>query len=364
MDRSLTLEGFIRLKIAYGMNTARAFSVYTKLISGIEIDKKDKNKIDKVSKKEIKSIIEECDKSDIRIIKFTDSDYPYPLRYINGPPLLLFCRGTLPDFFNYPTITIVGPREVSDYGKKAAYSLGLKLGKAGFTIVNGAAKGADSYALKGAIESGGIPVGVLACGLNSDYLPCSKDFIEEIVKHGCILSEEFPSNGVIRASFPHRNRIMAGLSRATVVVEGGVRSGALITAKHAANQGSDVLVIPGNPSLKEYKGSNQLIRDGAIPLLELDDIFDLYMHMYSDHIDKEKAYGDFVIKNDKINENKSLEGLSKNAIILYNNIKTNKFTADDLLSDEYTNDDIMSSLTELELQGFIKSLPGGLFEVC
>lgn len=363
MDTRLDLNSFLRLKIAFGLSVAKAFKVYNRLIAGEEPEPADKKRYNSVKNSEIKKVIEDCNNNGIEIITFTDTRYPDCLRNIYSPPLVLFAKGSLPDFFDTPTITIVGPRNVSDFGKRAAYSLGLRLSKAGFTVVSGAALGADSEALNGAIDGGGIPVGVLACGILSDYLPANRGLRAQIAEKGCLISERLPFENAGKYAFPVRNRIMAGLSRATVVIEANEKSGALITAKYAVEQGRDVFAIPGNPTLECYKGSNNLLRDGAIPLIDASDIFNLYLPLFSDKIDLEKAFTKSDRKIAKKIKNKSVSGLSKNAAILYNSINNINFTADDMLTTGLSGDDILSSLTELEFLGFIKSLPGGLFEV-
>lgn len=363
MDRGFDLKSFIRLKLAFGISYTKIFDVYNKQISGQTLNAQEKTKIESISEALICKTIDDCKTNGIDIITFTDKRYPECLRNITAPPIVLFIKGNLPDFLDTPTVTIVGPRKVSDFGKRAAYSLALRLSKAGFNVVSGAALGADSEALKGAIAGGGVPIGVLACGLCNDYPLQNRELRNNIAKTGCLISECTPYEGATKFSFPIRNRIMSALSLATVVVEAGEKSGALITAKHALDQGKDVLVIPGNPTLQYYKGSNALLRDGAIPLLDASDVFSLYLPRYPEKIDLNKAFSKDNEKKTKKLKNKSVSGLSKNAAILYNTIDNNNFTADDMLRTGLSGDEILSSLTELELSGFIKSLPGGLFEV-
>lgn len=150
------------------------------------------------------------------------------------------------------------------------------------------------------------------------------------------------------------------------MVEADEKSGSLITASYACDYGKELFVIPGNPTLNEYKGSNKLLRDGARPLLDASDIFSEYMALYGDKIDLEKAYKrqetEKIEENSKKDVKKLPFGLSKTAEMLYNNLDKQKFSADDLLSLGITDDELISALTELEMEHLIKAMPGGFYE--
>ena len=157
---------------------------------------------------------------------------------------------------------------------------------------------------------------------------------------------------------------MSGLSLGTVIIEAGKRSGALITANHALEQGKDVFVIPGMPNMKQYEGSNALLRDGAKPLLDTSDIFNEYIPLYSDKIDIEKAYKT-VPKPEKVKNNKKILNvtLSNHAKIVYNCLDKEKFYPDDL-NTGLSPSDLLSALTELEMEFIVRALPGGQYELC
>lgn len=307
-------------------------------------------------------ILTECCDSGIRVTAITDFDFPDRLRNIPAAPLVLYSKGTLPDVDREPLFCIVGPRLVSDFGAKAAYSLAARLAKAGMPIVSGGAVGSDTCAHKGALKNGGRTIAVLACGIDSGYLPENRGLREEIACNGCLVSEYPPSASVRKYHFQARNRLMSGLAVGTAVIEAGERSGALITAHHAAEQGRDVFVIPGNPTLPQYKGSNALLRDGARPLLDASDIFNEYLPQFPDKIDLERA---FLIQQNHapqaIVKKKFNEGLSKDAKIVYNQLNKQKFTADDLAGTGLADDALISALTELEIEQYIKALPGGFY---
>lgn len=306
-------------------------------------------------------IFEECEKSGITLIQYGDSRYPDMLAQIDNPPLLLYVKGEIPDFDNLPSISVVGPRKVSEYGKKAAFSLGLRLAGAGMIVVSGGALGTDFSAHSGALKAGGKTVLVMGCGINSSYLSETFALRKAVTENGCLISEYPPSASATKYSFPVRNRIISALSLGTVVVEAPAKSGALITASHALEQGRDVFVIPGSPSAKEYEGSNALLRDGAKPLLDLSDIFGEYIHRFPDKIDIEKAY-----EKEEKKENKNLlnETLSKEAKIVYNHLDKHKFYPEEIKNTGLSSNEILSALTELEIEFLIKALPGGCYELC
>ncbi len=333
----------------------RQLNIFTKG----ELEKIDKTKIAQAEK-----IIEYCKRENIRIITFADRAFPNALKQIYNPPLVLFVLGEFPDFDNTPTISIVGPRNVSDFGKRAAYSLGYRLAKSGMLVVSGGAVGSDTYAHIGALKSGGKTVLVMACGFGVSYLEENRALRNHIVNHGCLVSEYPPFTPVTKYTFPVRNRLISALSSGTVIVEAGKRSGALITANHAIEQGKDVFVIPGSPEAKEYKGSNALLRDGARPLLDASDIFNEYVALFPDKIDIEKAYKKepkplSPQKNKKILN----ETLSNEAKIVYNCLDTQRFYPDELDTGLNPNQ-LLSALTELEMEFIIRALPGGQYEIC
>ncbi len=324
-----------------------------------ELEKMLKTPIDKAEQ-----IIEECKQSKITLIKYDDEIYPATLKNICNPPIVLYVKGSFPDFDNIPVISIVGPRKVSEFGKKAAYSLGYRLSKAGFTVVSGGAVGSDTYAHIGALKGGAKTVLIMGCGFNVSYLEENRALREYIEKNGCLISEYPPETPITRYTFPVRNRLISALSLGTVVVEAGSRSGALLTANHAMEQGRDVFVIPGTPDRAEYKGSNALLRDGAKPLLDASDIFNEYITLFPDKIDIEKAYKKEP-KPLEVQKNKKIlnETLSNEAKIVYNCLDTQKFYPDELNSGLNPNQ-LLSALTELEMEFIIRALPGGQYEIC
>ena len=328
-----------------------------------------KSELERIKDKDLTyslEIIEDCKKNGIEIIPLGSSKYPYCLSVIEDAPLILYVKGNMPDFDKTPTISIVGPRKISDFGKKAAFSLSFRLAKSGFCIVSGGAVGGDTYAHAGAIKAKGKTVIVLGCGILNDYLPQNKALRKEVAINGALISEFPPRADATKFTFPIRNRIVSALSLGTVVIEASSKSGALITARHAAEQGRDVFVIPGQPDKKEYIGSNALLRDGAKPILDVSDIFGEYILRFPDKINIENAFKDPILddreKTDKKIEKNLPEGLSKEAKIVYNYLDKQKFLPEEVLGCGIETDSIISALTELEMEMLIKAIPGGMYE--
>ena len=311
-----------------------------------------------------KEILEKCNRLGVSVVTFHSEGYPTPLKQIENPPIVLYVKGKMPDFENTPSVTIVGPRRVSDFGKKSAYSLGYRFARSGMVVVSGGAVGSDTFAHIGALKAEGITVLVMPCGFSVSYLEENRALREHIANKGCLISEYPPDMPVTSFTFPVRNRLLSGLTLGTILVEAGQRSGALITANHALNQGKDVFVIPGLPNMKQYKGSNALLRDGAKPLLDASDVFGEYIVRFPDKINIEKAYKE-APKHEKEKNNKTTLQitLSNSAKIEYNCLDKQKFYPDDLNSG-LSPSDLLSALTELEMEFIIRALPGGQYEIC
>lgn len=200
-----------------------------------------------------------------------DDDYPRRLRDIDTPPPVLYLRGNvLPD--DDWAVAVVGTRRTTQYGRQVADELGAFLAHNGVTVVSGLALGVDSVAHQAAVNAGGRTLAVLAHGLDQVYPPKNRALAQQIVEHGALISDYGLGVPPDATNFPPRNRIISGLSIATVVVEAGQTSGALITAGFAAEQGREVFVVPGNIYAPQSKGANRLIQQGAQPLLNFEDL--------------------------------------------------------------------------------------------
>ncbi len=235
------------------------------------IDKKISFNIKKGNIQKAREIIEKCKKKGIGIISFIDSNYPEELKDIYYPPLVIYYRGN-PEVLKKRKIGIIGTRKPTKYGREVAYEFSKKIAKHGIVIVSGGARGIDTLAHKGAIDSEGETICVLGSGVDVVYPPENKRVFKEIEKKGIILSEYPPGTKPFSYHFPMRNRIIAGLSELILVVEAGEKSGTFITVKWALDMGKDIFVIPGEIYSPKSRGPNFLLKQGAIPATEPSDI--------------------------------------------------------------------------------------------
>ncbi|HTQ40653.1 MAG TPA: DNA-processing protein DprA [Pirellulales bacterium] len=217
--------------------------------------------------------IEICRRGQVQIITELDDVYPRLLRDLPDPPGVLFVRGQLLPA-DALAIAIVGSRHATHYGITQTERLASGLARAGFTIVSGLARGIDAAAHRGALTAGGRTIAVLASGVLNVYPPENQQLAEEIAAHGAVLSESPPRFEPLRGMFPQRNRIISGLSLGVLVVEASLRSGALITARHAMEQGRDVFAVPGPITSRMSHGCHRLIRDGAKLVETVDDVLE------------------------------------------------------------------------------------------
>jgi DNA processing protein len=212
-------------------------------------------------------------KRKVKIVTIRDDAYPASLRYINGAPILLYMAGEIikEDIF---AIGVVGTRDYTAYGKNVTSKLSGELASAGVTIVSGLARGIDTFAHQSALAAKGRTIAVLGGGIAAMYPPENRGLAQEIARHGAVISEYPMMEQPSRISFPLRNRVISGLSLGVLVVEADVRSGALITAQCALEQGREVFAVPGNITNEFAKGTNQLIKDGAKLVEEYTDVIE------------------------------------------------------------------------------------------
>jgi DNA processing protein len=213
----------------------------------------------------------------IRFLARSDPSFPSLLQAIHDPPPGLFLRGDADAaLLARPAVAIVGARACSAYGRQIARSLGRDLAAAGLVVVSGLARGVDAEAHRGALEAVGSTVAVLGCGIDRDYPAAHRELARQVATTGLVVSEYAPGVEPAPWRFPARNRIVAGLCAATVVVEARERSGALITADFALEEGREVLAVPGEITSALSAGSNALLRLGATPLTCAQDVLESY----------------------------------------------------------------------------------------
>jgi DNA processing protein len=206
-------------------------------------------------------------------VVWSDAAYPVALTTIVDPPPMLWTLGCVAAF-SAPAVAIVGARAASPYGVSVAEQLAADLAARGLTIVSGLARGIDSAAHRGALSAGGATVGIMGSGVDVMYPPEHASLARDMQQRGAVASELVPGTPPLPHLFPQRNRIISGLSRAVVVIEAGEKSGSLITARSALEQGRDVLAVPGNVLSGRNRGAHALLRDGAKIVESADDILE------------------------------------------------------------------------------------------
>jgi DNA processing protein len=216
-------------------------------------------------------LVDRCTQLGLKVLIWDDAEYPARLKELPSPPPVLYLRGSLKDADGL-AVAVVGTRKASAYGREVARLFASALAANGITVVSGMARGIDSEAHQAALERNGRTLAVLGCGADVIYPPEHKRLAQRIAESGAILSDYAPGTPPDAANFPPRNRIIAGLALATLVVEAGEESGALLTACYAAEAGRDVFAVPGSILNAASKGCNRLISDGAQPAIAPDEL--------------------------------------------------------------------------------------------
>ena len=222
-------------------------------------------------------------KNNINVLNISGKFYPKLLKEIFYPPPVLFYKGNQILKSDY-LLAIVGTRKCSAYGKDVARYISRQLSKIGITIVSGMASGIDYWAQKAALEEKGSSIGILGCGIDIIYPPENKDLYNQLLATGSLLSEFFPGTPPLKSNFPARNRIISGMSMGVVVIEAGIKSGALITGEFALNQNREVFAIPGSIFNSESQGCHKLIKNGAKLVENIDDILEEISQYYKNVI--------------------------------------------------------------------------------
>ncbi len=235
------------------------------------------------------TILRSCRQKGIGILPIVDRAYPARLRNTPDAPVVLYYKGILPDWDKAPFIGIVGTRKASAYGLQVARRMGNQIAACGGFVVSGGASGADAAAMQGSLDAGVPVVGVLGCGVDVVYPRSNRRLFEATVDNGCLISEYPPGGEPLAWHFPARNRIISGISSGVLVVEAPLKSGSLITARFALEQGRDVFVVPGNIDNPACEGSNLLLQEGATPVLSGWDVISSYEFLYPGKLKKQLA---------------------------------------------------------------------------
>ena len=351
---------------------------------------------------EAERILDFCQSKNVGILTYFDEKFPQSLRKIKNPPVLLYYRGTLPDFNSAFLASIVGTRKLSSYGRKHTFSLASDLASAGAVIVSGMAIGIDGVALAGAVSANMPTVAIIGSGIDVCYPMQHKRLAREIVKRGCVMTEFAPGTRPEKYNFPVRNRIISALSEITLVIEGSERSGALITARRAFEQGKTVYAFPGNVGNVNSQATILLLKNGAKAFTSADDIVrdfenevpvrlnpfklspDAHIHMYSVLRELEVscvAIDDAVFnsrptaakrENTPLKESceeckesepdgeiKVSSAFDKRTVQLYKKIPMDSdCSLEELIDENYTLREVMQILLRLEIARFVTMLPG------
>ncbi len=294
------------------------------------------------------------EKTENRIIESDSDDYPELLREIPGPPALLYIVGNA-EALHMPALSIVGSRNPSRGGKENAYEFAKHLGRSGFCIVSGLAQGIDTAAHEGALAAGAMTVAFLGHGIDRVYPSVNRDLAHRISQNGTLVSEYPLGSPPRREHFPQRNRLISGLSLGTLVVEAARRSGSLITARLAGEQGREVFAIPGSIHNPLSRGCHQLIKQGAKLVETADDI-----------VSELGALAGHLMQNDTNQEKEESENIEHDADyeILLNCLSYDPASADELAENSgLTIDQVSSMLLILELEEKIEALTGGKYSL-
>ncbi len=349
-------------------------------------------------------VLDACNREKLHILTYRDAAYPSRLKNIDDPPMVLYYKGQLPDLDAQPVIAVVGTRKASAYGLTTAKRMGYQIAKCGGIVVSGMAYGIDGMAMSGALTAGEKTVGVLGCGADIIYPLSNRGLFKDVEAYGCILSEFPPGYPPSKWTFPKRNRIISGLSNGVLVIEAPEKSGALITARLALEQGRDVFTVPGNIDQPSFVGSNALLRDGAIMATSGWDVVSEYQGLYplkvrkSDSPSHQTAYPDEVVKASREEEkslpkvaqktkqpgigkylkkdlgkktidkepsapysdvNNTQPKLSSDEQAVYDCLKEGARLVDDVIAEtRLSTGKLLSVLTMLEIRGIVQRLPG------
>ncbi len=335
---------------------------------------------------EAERIWEDCVRKQAKILTFDDPAYPRLLKEIEDPPLVLYYKGTLPDFSQELLIAAVGTRKASAYGLTTAKRMAHRISRCGAVVVTGLAYGNDSAAAAGALAAGGCVVGVLGCPIDKIYPASNRELYGWVERQGCLLSEYPPGARTYPSNFIQRNRIISGISQGVLVVEAPEKSGALNTAHWCLEQGRDVFVVPGNVDTVSCAGSNALLRQGATPIMNGWELVQEYADRFPDKLHKDEtplvSYPNATYRvaeptlpvEPAETDKKAVDKLSLDAYSGVNMASRDLNPAEAALlkqmtpGEEMTDEllarcgmprtEALSALTTLTLKGYVRSLPG------
>lgn len=358
-------------------------STFNELYSLDVVTRKKLEALKRFPLKEAQKIVDLVRANGWKLITPSSEHYPPRLLSLQNPPLVLYVCGDETVLTSELAISVVGARKASDYGMSVARALSSAMAYLGFTIVSGGALGIDSAAHKGALDEKGKTVCVLGCGLGTKYLMENQPLRDRVSQSGAVITEFAPFTYADRTTFPLRNRIISGMSLGTVVVEAGERSGSLITARLALEQGRDVFAVPGDLVSSSFLGTNNLIRNGATPVFSPNDILELYYSRYFHLLGNKERFPDdeiikrtqdYLTKKGTVTSEKTTEkprvkaklpdNLTENALCVYNVLGTEPIHIDEIISKSgLGTEKTLSAITELEIYGLAVQISGRRYKI-
>ena len=342
------------------------------------------NRMDAVSLEVADLILRKCREENIWVLTLEDELYPEALRHIYGAPIVLYGKGRKEALCGTPCLTVVGTRKCSEYAKSAAANISYRLSKGGITIVSGCAVGIDEYAHRGAVKAGGCSIGVMGCGLAVDYPAPNRELKEYmLLRGGALISEYPPGTPALGRNFPVRNRILSALSDGVFVVQAPERSGSLITAELAVEQGKTVFCLPPcNIFDPLYMGVVPFLRDGAKAVYSAEDILEEYEAQWGDKINRKAALGKLVSRGEQgpsplkpsaeverkvaeephyqpSRETRPAEPVPEELQEIYRLLAKEPRPMDGIIRESGKKpQEVLAALTELELLGLVQAYPG------
>lgn len=364
-------------------------STFNEIFSLDVITKHQVERLKKFSLDDAQKIYDTVMENGWKIVTPSSEYYPPQLVQLQNLPLVLYVDGDETILTDEMMISVVGARKASDYGVCVARALSSAMANQGFTIVSGGALGIDSSAHRGALDEKGKTICVLGCGLGTKYLMENKSLRDEIVTNGALITEFPPFTPASRMTFPLRNRIISGMSVGTVVVEAGERSGSLITARLALEQGKEVFAVPGDLVSSSFLGTNNLIRNGATPVFSPNDILESYHARFFEKLGNKERFPDdeiirrtqkYLLEKDnapvmKKEEKRVIEEtpkakkeapsyLTQTAKKVYDFLNEDPKHIDEIINGcEESAKNILSAMTELEIYGLVIQLGGRRYKI-
>lgn len=338
-------------------------------------------------------IIDYCAENHIGLLTWENEYYPQSLFSVSSPPPVLYYKGSIERLSDGAYVAAVGSRKCSESAYENGYNMCYKLACSGVSVISGVASGIDTACILGALDAGGFCVAVLGSGINILYPFDNSRVFSRLFKTGLVITEFSPFTEPLAVNFPIRNRIMAALSCAVLVIEAGYKSGALITAEHALGMGRKIYAVPGDVANKLCRGSNELIKNGAVAVTDARDIISELEFLYPAvvsaralHKGKKLSPNDIYIskrskkktaeKKEQTAENsfptdtpqkrteQELSLLNETEKAVYNALCEETATSDMLgIKLSLSQEQVLSSLTMLEIYGFAESLAGGMYKI-